>query len=134
MKKKKENWVVSWSSKWADENLSSPEVKSDTVVEDVVEFFAIEKRKMGDPLFVGALNKIIGTVSGVENVIDIRVFNKTGSGYSSAEVSQTYVDNTTKQIRQSDSIVFMKSNQIFQIRYPNKDIKIRVKTLGGNTF
>ena len=105
-----------------------------TVVEDVVEFFAIEKRKMGDPLFVGALNKIIGTVSGVENVIDIRVFNKTGSGYSSAEVSQTYVDNTTKQIRQSDSIVFMKSNQIFQIRYPNKDIKIRVKTLGGNTF
>lgn len=105
-----------------------------TVIEDVVDFFAIEKRKMGDPLFVGALNKIIGTVSGVENVIDIRVFNKTGSGYSSAEVSQTYVDNTTKQIRQSDSVVFMKSNQIFQIRYPNKDIKIRVKTLGGTTF
>ena len=39
MKKKKENWVVSWSSKWADENLSSPEVKSDTVVEDVVNKF-----------------------------------------------------------------------------------------------
>jgi hypothetical protein len=105
-----------------------------TVIEDVVDFFAIEKRKMGDPLFVGALNKIIGTVSGVENVIDIRIFNKTGSGYSSAEVSQTYVDNTTKQIKQSDSVVFMKSNQIFQIRYPNKDIKIRVKTLGGGTF
>ena len=105
-----------------------------TVIEDVVDFFAIEKRKMGDPLFVGALNKIIGTVPGVENVIDVRVFNKTGSGYSSAEVSQTYVDNTTKQIRQSDSVVFMKSNQIFQIRYPNKDIKIRVKTMGGSTF
>ena len=105
-----------------------------TVIEDIVDFFAIEKRKMGDPLFVGALNKIIGTVPGVENVIDVRVFNKTGSGYSSAEVSQTYVDNTTKQIRQSDSVVFMKSNQIFQIRYPNKDIKIRVKTMGGSTF
>lgn len=105
-----------------------------SVIEDVVDFFAIEKRKMGDPLFVGALNKIIGTVSGVENVVDIRVFNKTGSGYSSAEVSQTYVDNTTKQIRQSDNVVFMKSNQIFQIRYPNKDIKIRVKTLGSATF
>ena len=39
MKKKKENWVVSWSSKWADENLSSPKVKSDTVVEDVVNKF-----------------------------------------------------------------------------------------------
>lgn len=39
MKKKKENWVVSWSSKWADENLSSPKVKGDTVVEDVVNKF-----------------------------------------------------------------------------------------------
>jgi hypothetical protein len=39
MKKKKENWVVSWSSKWADENLSSPEIKSDTIVEDVVNKF-----------------------------------------------------------------------------------------------
>jgi hypothetical protein len=28
----------------------------------------------------------------------------------------------------------MKSNQIFQIRFPNKDIKVRVKTLGTATF
>ena len=39
MKKKKENWVVSWSSKWADENLSSPKMKSDTIVEDVINKF-----------------------------------------------------------------------------------------------
>jgi hypothetical protein len=39
MKKKKENWVVSWSSKWANDNLSSPEVKSDTIVEDVINKF-----------------------------------------------------------------------------------------------
>jgi hypothetical protein len=39
MKKKKENWVVSWSSKWAKYNLVSPEVKSDTIVEDVINKF-----------------------------------------------------------------------------------------------
>lgn len=39
MKKKKENWVVHWSSKWANENLSSPEVKGDTIVEDVINKF-----------------------------------------------------------------------------------------------
>jgi hypothetical protein len=39
MKKKKENWVVSWSSKWAKDNLGSPEVKSDTIVEDVINKF-----------------------------------------------------------------------------------------------
>jgi len=38
-KKQKENWVVSWSSKWADENLSSPKVKGDTIVEDVINKF-----------------------------------------------------------------------------------------------
>lgn len=39
MKKKKENWVVSWSSKWTKDNLSSPEVKSDPIVEDVINKF-----------------------------------------------------------------------------------------------
>lgn len=39
MKKKKENWVVNWSSKWAKDNLVSPEVKSDTIVEDVINKF-----------------------------------------------------------------------------------------------
>ena len=39
MKKKKENWVVSWSSKWANDNLGSPEVKGDTIVEDVINKF-----------------------------------------------------------------------------------------------
>jgi len=38
-KKQKENWVVHWSSKWANENLSSPEVKSDTIVDDVINKF-----------------------------------------------------------------------------------------------
>lgn len=39
MKKKKENWVVSWSSKWTKDNLVSPEVKGDTIVEDVINKF-----------------------------------------------------------------------------------------------
>jgi hypothetical protein len=30
--------------------------------------------------------------------------------------------------------IHMKSNQIFQIRFPNKDIKIRVKTTGTTTY
>lgn len=104
------------------------------VIEEIIEYFRIEKRKMGDPLFVGDLNRLIGQVSGVVNVIDNRVFNLTGGEYSSSEVAQLYVNNQTKQILQSDMTIFMKSNQIFQIRFPNKDIKIRVKTVGSTTF
>ena len=105
-----------------------------TVIQNTTSFFAIEKRKMGDPLFVGDLKREIGNVGGVTNVIDVRVFNKIGGQYSSTEVAQAYSDTLTKEILQSDMTIFMKSNQIFQIRFPNIDIKVRTKTLGTTTY
>jgi hypothetical protein len=116
-----------------DKNENPNDVVKDTI-ENTTKFFAIEKRKMGDPLFVGDLMREIGSVGGVVNVIDIRVFNKTGGQYSSAETAQTYKDPTTKEILQSDLTVFMKSNQIFQIRFPNVDVKVRTKSLGTTTY
>jgi hypothetical protein len=116
-----------------DKNGSQTEIVK-TSVEDIISYFSIEKRKMGDPLLVGDLYRIIGTVTGVVNVVDIRVFNIIGGDYSSAEVAQPYVDSVTKEIQQYDSTIYMKSNQIFQIRFPSIDVKIRVKTLGTTTF
>jgi hypothetical protein len=105
-----------------------------SVIQQISSFFAISKRKMGDPLLVGDLNREIGNVSGVVNVVDIRVFNKIGGNYSSSEVAQSYVDDGTKEIRQFDNTIYMKSNQIFQIRFPNTDIKIRTKNLTSATY
>jgi hypothetical protein len=116
-----------------DKNYNQTDIVQ-TVIDDVISYFDFGKRKMGDPLFVGDLNKIIGNVSGVVNVIETRVFNKTGGEYSSAQVSVGYEDENTKEITQSDSIIFMKSNQIFQIRFPNVDIRVRTKTLGTATY
>ena len=78
--------------------------------------------------------KEIGTVAGVVSVVDIRVYGKVGGEYSTNEASVGYVDETTKEIVQSDMTIFMKSNQIFQIRFPNKDIKIRTKVYGSTTY
>jgi hypothetical protein len=103
-------------------------------INNTIDFFSFDKRKMGDPLFVGDLIRQIGQENGVINVIDIRVFNKIGGQYSSAEVSQSYVNDSTKEIQQSDMTIFMKSNQIYQIRFPNVDIKVRTKTLGTTTY
>ena len=116
-----------------DKNSSATEIVK-TVIEDVTSFFLIEKRKMGDPLFVGNLMKEIGDVSGVVNVIDVRVYNKVGGDYSSYQVSQTYKDVVNKEIQQSDRTIFMKSNQIFQVRFPSVDVKVRLRTLGTTTF
>ena len=104
------------------------------VVSEITDFFDITKRKMGDPLLVGDLSKEIGNVGGVVNVVDIRVFNKIGGNYSSAEVAQSYADDVTKEISQSQSTIYMKTNQIFQIRFPNADIKVRTKNLSSTTY
>ena len=50
------------------------------------------------------------------------------------EIGIALVDTVTKEILQTDFTVYMNPNQIFKIRYPNKDIRIRVKTLGTTTF
>lgn len=116
-----------------DKNQNQGEVIRD-VISSTTDYFSIDKRKMGDPLFVGELMKEVNNVPGVVNVIDVRVFNKIGGEYSSSQVSQSYKDPITKEILQNDMTVFMKANQIFQIRFPQKDIKIRVKTLGTTTY
>ena len=116
-----------------DKNQNQTEVIRD-VISAATTYFSIDKRKMGDPLFVGDLMKEIHDVSGIVNIVDIRVFNKIGGEYSSSQVAQSYKDSTTKEILQSDMTIYMKSNQIFQIRFPNKDIKVRVKTLGSTTY
>jgi hypothetical protein len=105
-----------------------------SVVQQATSFFSIDKRKMGDPLLVGDLKTQIGNVVGVVNVVDIRVYNKIGGDYSSAQVSQSYKDDVTKEILQAESTIYMKSNQIFQVRVPNTDIKVRIKTLTSTTY
>lgn len=116
-----------------DKNENQTDISKE-VIQTTTDFFLITKRKMGDPLFIGDLEREIGNVSGVVNVVDVRVFNKVGGKYSSAEVAQPYSDVTTKEISQPDMLIFMRSNQIFQIRYPSSDIKIRVKNLESTTY
>jgi len=104
------------------------------IITTTTDFFSINKRKMGDPLFVGDLEREIGNVAGVVNVVDVRIFNKVGGKYSTAEVAQPYSDVDTKEISQVDMTIYMKSNQIFQIRYPSSDIKVRLKNLSSTTY
>jgi hypothetical protein len=105
-----------------------------SVISEVTSFFSIENHKMGDPLLIGDLQRVIGNIGGVVNVVDIRVFNLIGGNYSSTESSQTFIDPVTRQILLTDGTIFMKSNQIFQIRFPGNDIKIRTKTLKNTTY
>lgn len=116
-----------------NKNNNSTEIVKN-VINNISNYFKIENHKMGEALFIGDLFKIIGDVNGVVNINDIRVYNKVGGVYSSSETSQSYKDVQTKEILQTDMIIHMNSNQIYQIRFPNKDIRIRLKTIGTTSF
>jgi len=55
-----------------DKNVNSTDVIKNTITK-TISYFSIDKRKMGDPLFLGNLFKEIGDENGVINVVDIRV-------------------------------------------------------------
>lgn len=117
----------------ADKNENDTDIIKSTI-ETITENITINKRKLGDPLYLGEYYRDIANIQGVINVVDIRVFNKVGGDYSSYEISQSYKDDVTKEILDSDMTIFMKSNQIYQVRFPNKDIKVRIKPLISTTY
>ncbi len=56
----------------------------------------------------------------------IFVYNKVGGQYSSSQTSQPYEDPSTKMIQLVADTVFAEPTQIYQIRFPNKDITVNV--------
>jgi hypothetical protein len=45
-----------------------------------------------------------------------------------------YVDDATRQIRPVDDTIFAQPSQVYQIRYPQKDIRVRVKNFQNVSF
>jgi hypothetical protein len=88
-----------------------------------------QSRELGQNVNVSDIKRNLQNVSGVNTLSEIRVYNKVGGQYSSSETSQRYIDPTTKQIELIDETIFAEPDQIYQVRFPNKDIKVRVKNL-----
>jgi hypothetical protein len=113
---------------YIDKNMPQSQIISQ-VITDVKNFMSVNKFDMGDNIYLSPLIEIINNVGGVLNVIDVRIYNKVNEGkYSLNEISQPYIDTTTRQIDISnDYTIFGEPTSMFEIRYPNSDIMVRVK-------
>jgi len=116
-----------------DNSSSQGEVISN-VITKVSDYFNVDKMEMGTDLNLGQLKSEIMNQPGVLNIVDLKVFNKVGGQYSQSVSAQPYINQTTKQIGLLDDTVFAQANEVLQIRYPNKDIAIRVKKPIKPTF
>lgn len=104
------------------------------IINVITDYFDPENQEMGENVNVSELRRIVQSENGVISVSDILFFNKVGGQYSSSQTSQRYLDNETKQIELIDDTIFAEPRQIYQIRYPNKDINVRVKNLKTVNF
>lgn len=116
-----------------DKTFNQSEVINNSI-RQVIEYFDIKKWSMGEDIYISDLIENINNVPGVLNVVNLNVNNLVGGNYSN-NVSQQEVltidDTNTPIIRGlnlSDFTIFASPNSMFEIKFPNKDIQVRVKT------
>ena len=111
------------------------------IIGKVRDYFDVNKRNMGDDIYIGDLKKEVSKLDGVANLIDIRVYNETGPGYSSTQTSQElYASGDCNRAQEeivkgrdridleaSDGIIYSDGDCMLEVKYPEKDIRVYPK-------
>jgi hypothetical protein len=104
------------------------------IIDIISNYFSPIRRQLGENVYVSEIRRLIQAENGVISISDLQFFNNVGGQYSSSETSQGYVDNTTRQIGLIADTIFAEPTQIYQVRYPNKDINVRVLNFNSINF
>jgi hypothetical protein len=105
-----------------------------TIIDKIATYLDPQVRQLGQNIYLSELSSIVNNQNGVLTVVKINVFNMVGGQYSSSETSMAYSNAETRQIETVDDTIFAQPSQIYQVRYPNKDIKVLVKNFQSVTF
>ena len=97
---------------------------------------------MGEEVYVGDIEKEISKTDGVINLINFNVYNEYGDGYSSTKIGQEIIPyfNLGEEsyylgdgnadlidIEATDGILYSDGDSMFEVKYPEKDIRVRIK-------
>ena len=112
-----------------DKNYNKTDVVRE-IINVIKNYMDINNHLMGEEIYVGDLEKEIGKIDGVINLISLSVINKQGVDYSSTPIAQeTYTDNdeVIVDLEATDGILFNDGDSMMEIKYPENDIRIRIK-------
>jgi len=100
------------------------------VIKIIRDYMDISKWQMGDNIYLSQMIEKISAVSGVLNIIDLRVYNKVGEGiYSDKQIKQNLISTTTGEIDLlGENVIYGNPIGFFEIKFPEKDIKVRIKS------
>lgn len=104
------------------------------IIDIVTNYFSPSVREMGENVYISEIRRQVQSLNGVISVAAMDVINEVGGQYSSSQTSQRYLDSTTRQIELIDETIFAEPTQIYQVRYPGRDIRVRVKNLKTVNF
>jgi hypothetical protein len=104
------------------------------VVNKISDYFNPLFRQLGQNVYLSEIKSIIQNQEGVITVAGLNIYNQVGGQYSSFETSMQYADPETKLIQPVDDTIFAEPVQIYQVRYPTKDIRVSVKNFQTVTF
>jgi hypothetical protein len=105
-----------------------------SVINIISNYFSPMNRNLGQNVFLSEVKRLIQNENGVLSIADFAVFNNVGGQYSSSQTSMRYSDLITRQIETVDDTIFAQPNQFYQIRFANKDIRVRVKNMASINF
>ena len=112
-----------------DKNYNKNDVIS-AIISKIEDYMNINHHIMGEEIYVGDLQKEIGKIDGVINLISLDIINEHGGEYSDDLITQeTYKegDEDIVDLEASDWILYNDGNSMMEIKNPDKDIRIRIK-------
>lgn len=132
---------------YVDKNYVISDVISN-IISCIQTYMNKNKLQMGDDIFVGDIEKEISKLDGVLNLIELRVYNIFGPGYSNHKTTQeiknfyedcdnpedvfnsdgSFENRNRINLYASDKMLYTENDTIFEVRYPEQDIICKVKT------
>lgn len=116
------------------------------IIDKIYDYMDIRRYQMGEDIYLGDLQKEISKMYGVLNLVNLRCFNRVGSGYSDDGVTQQLLDvsvccnedydvdevnsvmgSNEIDLKNSDYMLFSEPDSMFEVKYKNKDIRVIVK-------
>lgn len=105
-----------------------------SIINTVSSYMDINRRFMGEEIYIGDLQKEISKIDGVINLISLDVYNVTGGEYSHTTISQETIDDDSDDINKkkidlesTDGILYNDGDTMMEIKKPSQDIRIRIK-------
>lgn len=100
---------------------------ANSIIQEVSNFFNVNDRQMNEDIFITPLVEIINNVTGVINVLSLRVFNRVGGQYSLNPVEQALISEETGEIQLINNTLYSTEDSMFSILNPEKDIRVLMR-------